>query len=663
MGHVEDRHEHEHGHEHGHGHEHDDSGPWWLAALRLLVVAACAVAVWFEFPDVDPPVLVIADILFLPFSAWAYFGLIFGGWPIFKGAVEDILDRRMTMELSMSLAIWAATYTGYFFPALFITFFVLVAEILEGMTVERGRRAIKDLIELLPHAVSVRRGNLVQDVKAKDLAVGDIILVAPGALIPVDGTVISGHSFVDEARISGESAPAEKLAGSPARAGTVNHTGTLEIRAERIGPDTSYGKIIEAVEQAERSRAPVQRLADKLAAYIIYMAIAFALLEYYYARSVIDAISVIIVAGACGVAAGTPLAILGGIGRSARLGAIIKGGVHLEMLGQVKTIVLDKTGTLTCGYAEVRSVNPAPGVSENELMAAAVTAELRSEHPFAKAIVRHAGPLAQEALATDRFSYTPGRGLLAIAGGSSILVGSNAWMEENAIVISALPTEGAGHDVSRIFVARDGRFLGVIDLADEIRQEARSAIDRLKKMDLRVVLLSGDSTEVVRAVAQRSNIDEYEACLLPEEKASRVRQLVSQDQIVAMVGDGINDAPALAAAAVGIAMGSGTDVARESADIVLLGNDLSRLVDTIEVARRTRRIILFNFAGTIAVDIVGVALIFMGYVGPLLAAVIHTGSELAFILNSARLLPGRSLFNLRSISRPHPPEPGRASNP
>ncbi len=320
------------------------------------------------------------------------------------------------------------------------------------------------------------------------------------------------------------------------------------------------------------------------------------------------------------------------------------------MLGRIKTIVLDKTGTLTRGYAEVRSVIPAPGVSETELMVAAVTAELRSEHPFAKAIVRHAGALAQEALATDRFSYTPGRGLLATAGDSSILVGSNAWMQDNAVTISASPAEGIEDDVSRIFVARDGRFLGVIDLADEIRPEARSAIDRLKKLDLRVVLLSGDSAEVVRAVAHRCNIDEYEACLLPEEKASRLRRMVSQRQIVAMVGDGINDAPALATAAVGIAMGSGTDVARESADIVLLGNDLSRLVDTIEVARRTRRIILFNFAGTIAVDIVGVALIFMGYVGPLLAAIIHTGSELAFILNSARLLPRRSIDNARDQS-------------
>ena len=648
--HTHAAHDHaHHGQDDHHEHEHEES--WhWMAAARLATVAFCGVAVWFEFPDADPPVLVIGQQFFISFSFWAYFGLLFGGWPIFKRAFGDILDRRMTMELSMSLAIWAAALTGYFFPALFISFFVLIAEILEGMTIERGRRAIRELLELLPHKVSVRRDGSIEEIHSNQLKIGDTILVVPGARIPVDGLVVGGHSFVDESRLTGESVPAEKLPGGAALAGTINQTGALEVRAERIGPDTSYGKIIEAVERAERSRAPVQRLADKLAGYIIYTAIAFALLEYYYARSLIEAISVIIVAGACGVAAGTPLAILGGIGRAARLGAIIKGGVHLEVLGRVDTVVLDKTGTLTSGQADVRRVVPAEGISSDALLETAVSAELRSEHPFGKAILRHAGPFTARAAEPEQFTYTPGRGISAVAGGAALLVGSEAWMTDNGIVVPDRLAR-ADDDVSQVFVARDGCLLGVIEVADELRLEAQTAIDGLKRMRIDTILLSGDTPAVAGAVARSLGIEKYEAGLLPETKVERVRELVAQGRTVAMVGDGVNDAPALAAASLGVAMGSGTDVARESADIVLLGNDLARFVDTVVVARRTRNIIWFNFAGTIVIDLVGVMLIFLGYVGPLLAAVIHTASELAFILNSARLLPRTRPFTRATLPK------------
>jgi heavy metal translocating P-type ATPase len=538
----------------------------------------------------------------------------------------------------MSLAIWSAAYTGWFFPSLFITFFVLVAEVLEGMTVERGRRAIRELLELLPNEISVRRAGAIRDIQTRDLVVGDTVLAAPGGRIPVDGRVIAGHSFVDESRITGESFPVEKFAGHAALAGTFNQAGVLEVRAERIGRDTSYGKIIEAVERAERSRAPVQRLADKLAGYIVYTAFGFALLEYYFSQSLIQAVSVIIVAGACGVAAGTPLAILGGIGRAARLGAIIKGGVHLEVLGQVDIVVFDKTGTLTFGETTVRRLVPVEGVTQDALLSAAVCAELRSEHPFGKAIIAHAGPRAAGVPEPERFAYTPGRGISASANGVAFLVGSAAWMTDNRIFISADFEHGAS-DVSQVFVAQNEKLLGIIEIADEIRPEAQIAVDALRQMGIRTVLMSGDTANVAGEVARQLGIDDFEAGLLPETKVARLRALVEQGHTVAMVGDGVNDAPALAAASVGIAMGSGTDVARESADIVLLGNDLARFVDTLHVARRTRGIIWFNFVGTVAVDVVGVLLIFLGYVGPLLAAIIHTASEFAFISNSARLLP------------------------
>src|SRR5258708_22324402 len=311
---LEQRNGPEHGH---HGHDHDDDqedhshGFDWLEAARIAFVALAAGAVWFK--------------LWEPFSAVSVIGvvgLLVGGWPILKEAFENVVERRMTMELSMTIAIVAAAAIGQFFTALIITLFVLVAEVLEGLTVGRGRKAIRDLLEFLPREVSVRRSGAIQAVSTEELRIADAILVAPGGRIPVDGTVLSGHSFVDESRITGESMPSEKTADTHVFAGSINQSGALEIRAERIGRDTSYGKIIEAVEHAERSRAPVQRFADRLAGYLVYFALGAAALTYLITRDIVSTISVIILAGACRIAAGTPLALLGGIGRCARFDAI-----------------------------------------------------------------------------------------------------------------------------------------------------------------------------------------------------------------------------------------------------------------------------------------------------------------------------------------------------
>jgi P-type Cu+ transporter len=274
----------------------------WSDGVRIALVAVAAAAVWWR---VSEP--------FAAISVWGVVGLLIGAWPIFREALENLLAKRMTMELSMSIAIIAAAAISEFFTALVITLFVLIAEVLEGMTVSRGRHAIRDLLEFLPRAVAVRRAGTVAEVDAAALAVGDAVLVNPGARIPVDGTVIAGHSFVDQARITGESMPVEKVAGAAVFAGSINQSGALEIRAERLGRDTSYGKIIEAVEQAERSRAPVERLADRLAGYLVYFALGAAALTYLLTRDIRSTISVVIVAGACGIAAGTPLAILGAI--------------------------------------------------------------------------------------------------------------------------------------------------------------------------------------------------------------------------------------------------------------------------------------------------------------------------------------------------------------
>src|SRR6266446_6503759 len=615
---AHDNHEDEHDHENAFA---------WPEAARIAFVALAAAAVWFGVWEPLASVSVIAVL-----------GVIVGGWPIFKEAAENIVARRMTMELSMSIAIVAAAAIGEFFTALVITLFVLVAEVLEGMTVSRGRRAIHDLLDFLPRSVSVRRGGAVRDVDAADLKVGDAVLVNPGGRVPVDGTVLSGHSFLDQARITGESMPVEKMAGSPVYAGSINQSGAIEIRAERIGRDTSYGKIIEAVEYAERSRAPVQRLADRMAGYLVYFAVGAASLTFLITRDARSTISVVIVAGASGVPAAIPQAILGGIGRAARLGAIIKGGLYLESLGRVDTIVLDKTGTLTFGRPEVQTIVSTEGVSPEAVLEAAASAEVRSEHPLGQAIVTYARAQGRTILEPERFDYTPGRGITAVVGGATILVGNRALMKERDVAVPATLAAGLGA-ASEIFVARDGRLLGAIAVADTVRPEARRAVEALARKGLRIILLTGDTKAVAVAVARSLGIGEIEADLLPEDKQARIQELVARGRVVAMLGDGINDAPALTEAAVGVAMGSGTDVARESADVVLLGNDLVRFADTVAIARRTRRIIWQNFVGTIAVDTVGIVLASVGVLNPLLAAFIHVASEMTFILNSARMPP------------------------
>jgi Cu+-exporting ATPase len=612
-------------------HEHDehDHAFAWPEALRIALVALASAAVWLRIWEPFSHVSVVGIV-----------GLLIGGWPILREAAENMLARRMTMELSMSIAIIAAAAIGEFFTALVITLFVLVAEVLEGMTVARGRHAIRDLLDFLPRSVSVRRASGVAVVEAEELRVGDAVLVNPGGRVPVDGKVIHGHSFVDQARITGESMPAEKTAGSTVYAGSINQSGAIEIRAERIGRDTSYGKIIEAVETAERSRAPVQRLADRMAGYLVYFALAAAVLTYLITRDIRSTISVVIVAGACGIAAGTPLAILGGIGRAARLGAIIKGGLYLETLGRVDTVVLDKTGTLTLGRPEVQRVMPFAGCSAEALLDAAAAAELRSEHPLGQAIVAYAHAQGRCPAEPERFTYRPGRGITAVVAGTTILVGNRALLSDRGVASTASASDGIEVG-TEIYVARDGQALGVISVADRVRPEAKRAIELLGKMGLRLILLTGDTRAVADRVARELGIQELEAELLPEDKLARITALVSDGCIVAMLGDGINDAPALVKADVGVAMGSGTDVARESADIVLLGNDLVRFAETVTIARRTRGIIWQNFVGTIAVDTLGIALAAIGLLNPLLAAFIHVASEMSFILNSARLLPGR----------------------
>ena len=603
-------------------HAHGAFEPMAIIRIAMLIVAAATV--WFRVWE--------------PFPAFSLIGaaaLVFSGWPIFREAIDNLLARRMTMELSMTIAIVAAAAIAEWFTALVVTLFVLLAEELEHMTVARGRLAILDLVNFVPKDARLRRDGEVVTVTLADIRPGDVVVVSPGEKVPVDGEVVAGHSYVDQSRLTGESMPAPKEVGAIVFAGSINQLGLLEIATRQVGADTSYGRIIQAVEAAEQTRAPVQKLADQLAGYLVYVALGCAVLTWVITHNIRDTISVIIVAGACGIAAGTPLAILGGVGRAARMGSIIKGGLHLETLGRVDTIVFDKTGTLTVGAPVVTRLETASGVEESELLSLAAMAERHSEHPLASAIMAAAearGLLVDE---PETFEYIVARGIAAQHAGRKILVGNRKLLAEAGI---AVPPDSRPREGSEIFVGADDRYIGSVTVADPLRPEAAEAVGRLNALGLRTVLLTGDVASVGNAVGKRLGIAEVTADLMPEDKHRLIGAMTAGKRIVAMIGDGVNDAPALTAASVGIAMGSGTDIAQESADIVLIGNDLNKLVETILIARRTRSIIWQNFAGTLAIDAVGIGLAAFGMLNPLFAAAIHVGSELAFILNSARLL-------------------------
>jgi P-type Cu+ transporter len=324
----------------------------WGDVLRVAFVAMAAAAVWFRWYE--------------PVAGYSVIGIaatLIGGYPIFREAVENVLERRMTMELSMAIALLAALLIREFFTALIITLFVLIAEILEGMTVSRGRRAIGDLLNLLPREAELVEGDHLQRLSLSAISPGDRILIRPGARIPVDGWVAKGNSLVDQSPVTGEPIPLEKKPGEPVYAGSVNQTGVLQVQVKCVGVDTTFGRIVDAVEQAEKSRAPVQKIADQLAGYLVYSALSGALVTLIITHNLRSTISVIIVAGACGIAAGTPLSILGAIGRCARAGVMVKGGLYLEQLAKIDTLVLDKTGTLTFGQPRVLAVRPAPTIT------------------------------------------------------------------------------------------------------------------------------------------------------------------------------------------------------------------------------------------------------------------------------------------------------------
>jgi len=634
----------------------------WADVVRIAVVGVAALGAWIAGTTGTPGWAV---------GAVGAVVLAVGCWPLLVEAAEDLRERRMSMELSMLLAIVAAAVIGEWVTALAVTVFALCAEVLEELSMDRGRDALTDLMSFLPQtarvvgapettesaesaeAAEASQSPGVTEVPLDEVRPGQVIALSPGGRVPVDGVVRTGRADVDQSRITGEALPVQVGPGDRVPAGSITR-GALELEVERVGEESSYGRIVAAVRHAQSSRAPVQRLADRLAARIVYLALAAALVTFLVTRDVRATISVIIVAGACGVAAGTPLAVLAAIARAARCGAFVKDGTHLEQLSAVDTVVVDKTGTLTVGEPRVVSVLPTEAAAgEGEVLALAAAAEWNSEHPIGRAIYAEAAVRDLTVPMPGDVAYSPGAGVSAHVEGRQITVGrcrgQKNQPERDASDCddeAALSTESdpeAPSATSVVEVRADGQLLGTIALADRLRQGAAAAVRDLGDMGLEVLMLTGDSAASARHVAGLLGLAEEQvrADLLPTDKEEVVDSLRRAGKRVAMVGDGVNDAPALGAADVGIAMGTGTDVAREAGDVVLVGSAPADLVETVRVARRARRIIMVNFVGTVVVDVVGMIAAGLGLLGPVAAALVHVVSESAFILNSARLVPRR----------------------
>ena len=579
---------------------------------------------------------------FSPIDFVAIGATLVGGYPVFVETFHSLRHRSINMEVSMTVAIVASLLVGQFTAAVVVTFFVLLSEFIEAYAVDKGRATIVKLEKSIPRRALVRRDGREIETAVESIQPGETVIVRDGERIPVDGNLVKGSGFVNQSAITGEAVAVEKLVGSRVFAGSVDQSGVFEVRTEKVGNETVFGQIIRLVEEAEGRKAPIQRISDKLAAWLVEFTIVFAVITFVVTRNLISTISVIVVAGACGVAAGTPLAIVAVMGGLAKKGVIVKGGVYVQEMSKVDTVVIDKTGTLTLGDPEVTDVVGLDGCSEEQVLTYASAAERFSKHPLAHAIMAKAQTLGVSSESSGSSDYMAGKGIVSWYDGEQVLVGNSVLMNEQHVPLSndvdTTITSKVSEGKTTVLVAHGGRICGVIGISDKVRDESREAVKELGRMGLSTIMLTGDNKVASKSVGEQVGIDEVHAELLPADKVSYIEQLSGSGRRIVMVGDGVNDAPALALANVGVGMGAGTDIAIEEADIVLMTNDLGRIPTIIKASKQAYGVIMQNFYGTLIVDGIGLGLAFEGLLNPLFAAGIHVVSELIFILNSARLI-------------------------
>ncbi len=592
--------------------------------------------------------------LSLAFYLAAY---LLGGWHTAVHTARDIRQRRFDVDMLMLAAALGAAAIGEYPEGALLLFLFSLGHALEERALDRARQSIRALADLAPRHAVVRQDGSEALIPVERVAIGDIVIVRPGERFPVDGRVLSGSSAVDQAPVTGESVPVDKSPGDEVYAGSVNGEGALDVQATRLARDSTLRRVMRMVEQAQAQKSPTQQLTERFMAWFVPAVLLVALsiivipplLGVPFETSFLRAMTFLVAASPCALALGTPSAVLAGTARAARGGVLVKGGLHLENLGRLQAVAFDKTGTLTSGQLAVTGVVPYPAGEVDELLSLAAGVESRSAHPLAQAVVRAAEERGLTIPSAVDVQAVSGRGIQAVVAKIPVWVGSRGWFEQQGVELPQPLTveqeklEREGKTV--VLVRRGESFAGLIALADVVRPEARQAVADLLGMGLqKVVILSGDNPRTAAHIASQTGIPDYRAGLLPEDKLAAIQELVEQYKVVAMVGDGVNDAPALANATVGIAMGSaGSDAALETADVALMSSDLGVLPFAIGLGRATLSTVRQNLAIAIAVILALSAASILGWAGIGLAILLHEGSTLVVVLNGLRLLGYRQV--------------------
>jgi len=629
------------------------------AAFFLGLAAGATIVTWAPIPQ-------------LPWFTWGMWLFILvtpvqfiGGWSFYKGAYNAIKNRMINMDFLIALGtsvayvysvivifapdilpVKVAERDVYFEVSAVIIAFVLLGKYMEEIIKKKSSAAVRKLLDLKPQVARVIRDGQEMEIPAETVQVGEIVVVRPGEKISADGLVMEGSSSVDEKMISGESMPVEKKPGDSVIGATINKVGMLKFKAVRVGAETTISQIIKMVEQAQASSAPIQRIADQVAGYFVVAVVTVAFLSFFgwwamgnFPQGLLAFIAVLIIACPCALGIATPAALMVGVGKGAEAGILIRGGEYLERAQKLTTIVFDKTGTLTKGEPSVTDIIPFES-SEDEILKYAAIAEKGSEHPLAEAIIKAARMKNIDVPDMDTFEAVPGHGVRVGFKGDTILFGNRRLMEANSIHIAEFEGKMKGLEEqgkTAMLLARNGKVTGIIAVADTLKESSIAAVTALKKEGLEVIMLTGDNERTANAVAGLAGIEKVIANVLPGEKAGIIKKLQSEGKAVAMVGDGINDAPALAQADIGIAIGSGSDVAKETGGIILIKDDVRDVFAGIKLSKATMRKIKQNLFWAFAYNTIGIPIAALGYLNPIIAAAAMALSSLSVVANSATL--------------------------
>jgi len=581
--------------------------------------------------------------------------------PLWYHAVRCLISGQMHMDELVALAILAAFAIGEYKTAGVVAFFLLLSNLIETRTALGARDAIQRLMRLTPtKAHRLRPDGSEETVEAYNLRPGDVVIVRPGDNVPADGVIVKGHSTINEANITGESLPVEKEEGQEVYGGTTNLTGAVQVRVTKAGKDTTLGRVQELILDAERTKIPLMRLIDQYASWYTPVTLMVAGVVWFFTRDMETTIALLVLACPCALILATPTAVVAALSAAARVGVHIKDAGNIEWARKLTAIVLDKTGTLTTGELAVTRLMPAPGVEAAELVRAAASLENLSTHPVARAITAVARKARVPLAEAGRFEEVSGKGVRGVVDGQTVLVGRRAWVQEQGADLSNLTDEkyAEPEGLSTLYVVRDGKCLGWIGLEDRTRPEARQALNELRQLGLRdLVMVTGDRWSVARRVAREMGCSDVQAEVLPADKLALVKALKDRGHIVAVVGDGVNDAPALKAGHLGIAMGAaGSDVAMESASVALMSTDLRRLPFLIGLSRATTRVIWQNLVFGVLFILVGEILIISKVIGPIAAAIGHFVSSAIVVFNSARIVRYGEHIETHEPRRPEPQE-------